>query len=213
MLSNIKCTLCSSDSSYISTFRGKKYYRCPRCRAVLMDPADHVTFSEEKERYDQHKNDVNDPGYQNFVRPMVEEIKKNHSSTAGGLDYGAGPGPVASFMLKESGYNNVNLYDPFYHKDSSVLKQKYDFIICSEVVEHFREPALEFEKLQSILLPKGSLFIMTEIYSEEIDFEQWHYKNDPTHVIFYSQETFFWIKSCYKFNYLAINKRLIHFRF
>lgn len=35
---------------------------------------------------------------------------------------------------------------------------------------------------------------MTNMYSPEIDFNAWYYKNDKTHVFFYSDEAFNWIQ-------------------
>jgi len=164
----------------------------------------------EKQRYDQHDNDPEDTGYRRFVSPLVKKVAENFSSGAKGLDYGAGPGPVAARLLGDNGYA-VELYDPYYHPDKSPLLKKYDFIICSEVIEHFRDPAKEFRLLRSLLLPKGSLLCLTEILSDNLDFKQWHYKNDPTHVFFYHQQALFHIRDKYKFSNLTIDKRLVCF--
>jgi hypothetical protein len=52
---------------------------------------------------------------------------------------------------------------------------------------------------------------MTELYNEGIDFASWYYKNDPTHVFFYSQETFEWIKKEFCFSNVKVDERLIIF--
>lgn len=163
-----------------------------------------------KTRYDHHHNDVNDPGYRKFVKPLVDQVRLKFGPEAKGLDYGAGPGPVAAELLKEEGYN-VTLYDPFYWPDSTVLNGKYNYIICSEVIEHFRLPAGEFCRLRLMLEPNGSLFCMTEILSDQLDFTGWYYKNDPTHVFFYHRRAFDWIKESCGFSRLTILGRLIHF--
>ena len=62
------------------------------------------------------------------------------------------------------------------------------------------------------MLKKSSkLYLMTELYNEGIDFARWYYKNDPTHVFFYSQETFDWIKKEFGFSDVRVDKRLITF--
>ncbi|NQX78295.1 class I SAM-dependent methyltransferase [Gilvibacter sp.] len=141
---------------------------------------------QEKERYLTHNNDVNDPGYRNFVAPFVKHITQNFNTDQTGLDYGAGTGPVAAVMLEEGGYE-VKLYDPFFHPDPTPLDDTYDFIICCEVMEHFHQPDLEFVKLKKLLKANGQLICKTDLYDGKLNFEKWYYKNDPTHVFIYHQ--------------------------
>lgn len=210
MEKDLNCLLCTTEVGCYYQHQTYRYYRCDNCKSVMMDPADRLSPEEEKERYDQHNNDVEDPGYRKFVNPLVQEILKNFHVDAKGLDYGSGPGPVAAVMLKEKGFR-VNLYDPFYYPDTGVLKNKYDYIICSEVIEHFHRPVKEFETLKALLHTGGSLFCMTELLQDNIDFANWYYKNDPTHVFFYHPETFEWIKIAFGFSNLRIHNRIIHF--
>lgn len=210
MLNEINCVLCRSTAKHFLCFRAKNYYRCTNCHAVMMAFQDQLNEKMEKERYDQHNNDPTDYGYRRFVGPLVKKVTETFSSEARGLDYGAGPGPVAAIMLGEKGYD-VELYDPYYHSDRSPLLKKYDFIICSEVIEHFRDPAKEFSLLRSLLLPQGALFCMTEILTDDLDFEQWYYKNDPTHIFFYHNYSLLYIKNAYNFTKLTVEKRLICF--
>jgi SAM-dependent methyltransferase len=210
MLKALNCTLCGAAVEYLTCFRDNKYYRCTNCRSVMMDSAGHLPPEVEKNRYDQHNNDVDDPGYRSFVKPLVEIVLKKYTPEARGLDYGAGPGPVAAVILKEKGFK-IDLYDPYYWDNRELLDKKYDYIICCEVIEHFSNPAKEFRLLRSLLLPRGSLVCMTEIYNRDIDFEQWYYKNDPTHVFFYAPRALSWIKKEYGFTELTVEKRLVHF--
>ncbi len=177
----------------------------------MMDPKDHLTLLEEKERYDQHNNDVNDPGYQEFVRPLVDAVVSAYRPHAAGLDYGAGSGPVAAHLLERQGYR-INLYDPFYWPDLEALSRKYEYIIASEVIEHFRSPFGEFAMLRSLLLPGGAIFCMTELMSDEEKFADWYYKNDPTHVFFYHHKSLEWIRAEFGFVKLDISGRLVIFQ-
>lgn len=212
MADKINCLLCNSRAEYLSLFRGKQYYRCSHCLSVMMDPQQFLGPAEEKSRYDQHNNDVNDPGYRNFVRPLVDKIEERHGAIETGLDFGAGSGPVAAVMLRERGYKEIELYDPYYHSDRSVFNRHYHFIICSEVIEHFHRPAESFELLSSLLRPGGSLFCLTALYDQDIDFEKWYYKNDPTHVFFYHCRALHWIKQEYNFTDLEMEDRIIRFK-
>ena len=206
----LKCTLCAADTENLYNFRNRDYHRCLNCHALLMDPRFYLSPAAEKERYDQHNNDPADPGYRRFVSPLVDRIKALCSPDADGIDYGAGSGPVVSTMLKEAGYRPV-LYDPFYWNDPGLLNDRYDFVACCEVIEHFHRPFDEFKRLLSLLNPGGSIFCMTETYAETTDFESWHYKNDPTHVFFYHQDSLAWIRDNFGFSSLEISGRLIVF--
>jgi len=115
---------------------------------------------------------------------------------ASGLDYGCGPGPTLHLMFEEAGFN-MNIFDPFYHPDTSVLDQPYDFIVTTETVEHFYHPADEFDRLWKLLNPGGILGIMTKQLRDPSTFESWHYRNDDTHVAFYQIKTFEWLSNKY----------------
>ncbi len=207
----VKCSLCSAEAGHLTCFREKDYYRCTNCLSVMMDPLNHLSPQEEKKRYDEHNNDVNDSGYRGFVKPLVDTVLSKFDLSAAGLDYGAGSGPVASAILKEKGYR-IYPYDPFYWNNKALLKLSYNYIICCEVIEHFANPAKEFKLLRSLLKPGGSLICMTEILSSSLDFEQWYYKNDPTHVFFYHPNALAWIKETHHFTSLGLNDRVIHFQ-
>lgn len=206
----ITCPLCGDEAFQVFDFRSRDYFRCGCCFALMVDPLKHLSAEDEKRRYDLHNNDVNDPGYRQFVRPIVDKVQQYYKADTTGLDYGAGSGPVAAVLLKEKGFN-INLYDPFYWNNRDILKMKYDFIICLEVIEHFRQPYCEFKFLQSLLKPGGSLFCMTELIPDDLELQQWYYIKDPTHIFLYDRKSLEWIKTSFSFANLKIEGRLIHF--
>jgi cyclopropane fatty-acyl-phospholipid synthase-like methyltransferase len=144
------------------------------------------------------------------VQPIVQAILKAQPKAAVGLDFGAGTGPVIAQMLKKEGYD-ISLYDPFFYREKEVLNSTYDFIICCEVIEHFHDPATEFALLKKLLKPGGRLFCMTHLLTKKEDFKNWYYKNDFTHVIFYTPKTLQWIQKKVGFKHLSIDNRLIRF--
>ena len=91
------------------------------------------------------------------------------------------------------------------------MDEKYDYIACCEVIEHFYDPKKEFALLKKLLLKRGRLYCMTEIYDQNIDFGSWYYKNDPTHVFIYHKRTIDWINTEFSFSDVNINGRLITF--
>jgi SAM-dependent methyltransferase len=151
---------------------------------------------------------VADIGYQEFVKPLITKVCEDFEGSARGLDYGAGTGPVAAMLLEAAGYT-MKLYDPFFHNHPEVLKETYNFAICCEVIEHFHQPLKEFRALHTYLLPGGVLYCMTDLIDNQREFEQWHYKNDPTHVVFYSEKTLLWIAREIGFSCCEITERVI----
>ncbi len=202
------CRLCGSTSRLFSKERDRVYYSCKNCSAVFMSPASFVRIEDEKKRYTEHNNDVEDSGYQKFVQPIVLGVQQEYGKEQRGLDFGSGTGPVVTKLLTDIGYK-LELYDPFFCDRKEVLLQKYDFIVCCEVIEHFRFPYKEFKLLRSLLNPGGTLYCMTDLYSEDINFKRWYYKDDPTHVFFYHKDTFNWIKSEFRFSFLKVDSRLV----
>ncbi|WGK64350.1 class I SAM-dependent methyltransferase [Croceiramulus getboli] len=205
------CSLCDHPTLPYYEDDQRSWSRCTQCEAILLDSQHHLTAAEEHQRYDLHHNDVFDPRYRQFTNPISSAVCNDFQKDALGLDYGCGPGPVIAQVLKERGYT-IELYDPFYHKDDSVLQLTYDFIVCSEVVEHFFEAKSEFHRLQSLLKPQGKLYIMTALFdANTIDFSDWYYKDDPTHVIFYTLKTFDYIEGAFGFSSHCVSDRLITF--
>lgn len=201
-----QCSLCHG--SLKANKIGGDFYDCSLCRGILRDDRFYVSLEDEKKRYEEHNNNVDDPRYQKFVSPITDAVLRDFNKNATGLDFGAGTGPVISKVLRDHNYSIVT-YDPFFCNKPEVLKEQYDYIVCCEVVEHFYRPDKEFELLKNLLKPGGKLYCMTHLYSDKVDFEKWYYKNDSTHVFFYRAETFKWIKEHFRFNNVFIDGRLI----
>ncbi len=204
------CPLCNNFGSEYETVRHSIYYKCPVCAGLYLDTEKRLDIESEEKRYRQHNNDVTDQKYIRFVSPITDSIKNDYNIESVGLDFGAGPGPVITKILRESGYR-VHLYDPIFHCNEEVLQKKYDFIACCEVIEHFYNPRKEFSLLSSLLKPDGKLYCMTELYDEKTDFSKWRYRQDATHVFFYQNFTINWIKNNLHFKNAEIEGRLIVF--
>jgi hypothetical protein len=114
-------------------------------------------------------------------------------------------------MLSEAGHQ-VNTYDPIYAPDTHCLSQQYDFISCSEVVEHFRQPDLEFSRLFGLLKPHGYLGLMTKLVLDADAFSRWHYKNDLSHICFFSKPCFEWLATRYQCDVEFIGADVVLFK-
>jgi len=186
------------------------YLECDNCTLIFKHPEHFPSAEFEKERYLLHNNDVHDEGFQNFVRPIIDVIMQRIPVNSHGLDFGAGTGPVITKLLTDNNYS-MTLYDPFFHPDKSVLLLKYDFIVCCEVIEHFHDPLKDFKLLKKLLNPGGILVCMTDLLPQQDVFEKWYYKNDPTHVVFYTNGSIQWLKEHLGFTEVNIQGRLIVF--
>jgi SAM-dependent methyltransferase len=204
------CTLCKGKTRLYYQDKFRRYLQCHDCNGVMLSPEFYLDAEAEKARYLSHNNDVDDKGYQEFVNPITKSIQQEFFPNSLGLDFGCGTGPVAAKQLQKNGYN-INLYDPFFQNYPEHLNLKYDYIICSEVMEHFHSPWKEFVKLNSLLKSGGKLYCKTSLISEEINFKDWYYKNDPTHVFFYSKLSLEWILKNTTFQSLKIEEDLIVF--
>ncbi len=202
------CPLCDNNSSIFYQNNKQLYYQCKNCYGIFVPPDQRPNRESELTRYEQHNNNVEDAGYQKFVFPITSSIMRDFPTNSTGLDFGAGTGPVISKILDDNNYS-IKQYDPFFHNHPELLNNKYNYIACCEVIEHFYNPNKEFKLLNNLLLPDGKLYCMTDIYNKTINFDKWYYKNDPTHVFIYQQETINWIKDNFSFSKVTIDKRLI----
>lgn len=206
----MKCSLCKSEITFSFVCKNMEYYQCANCFAIGMHPNFFPSTEKEIIRYQSHNNDVNDIRYQNFVKPIVENVLIDFKKTDFGLDFGCGTGPVITKLLRDQNYS-VNTYDPFFDNNVDALNTTFNYIVCCEVIEHFHYPYKEFKLLKSLLRPNGKLYCMTDVYNENIDFKNWYYKNDETHVFFYHKNTFEWLKTEFGFSKVTQENRLIIF--
>ncbi|MEA1890832.1 MAG: class I SAM-dependent methyltransferase [Pseudomonadota bacterium] len=188
-----QCPLClSEDTEIYYTEPVRDYYQCHSCHLVFVPYSFLLSAEQEKAIYDCHQNSPDDEAYRDFLRRLFEPMRVELEAGSHGLDFGAGPGPTLSVMFDEAGFNMV-IYDHFYANQPGVFDTVYDFITATEVMEHLHAPGREFERLWRHLKPGGLLGIMTRCLPDRDDFAGWHYKNDPTHVCFYSPGTFNWL--------------------
>ncbi len=205
------CPLCHSHE--IAGFfqdKRREYLRCQICKLIFVPIQFHVTSKAEKAEYDLHQNSPEDMGYRKFLSRLMEPM--NHRVAAGsrGLDFGSGPGPTLNLMFQEAGHS-MEIYDPIYANDKTILNQPYDFVTATEVVEHFRKPASDLDQLWSLVKPGGILGLMTKLAIDRDAFSRWHYKDDCTHISFYSRDTFTWVANHWKAKLSLIGNDVILF--
>ena len=170
----------------------REFHQCPDCDLAFVPPAFHLPPDAEIQRYLMHDNNPTDPRYRAFLARLWNILKPALPSGASGLDFGCGPGPALAQMMREDGFQ-VNIYDLYFFPDPQPLTNRYDFITCTETLEHIKNPMQTLTLLDSILKPGGKLGIMTGILDDRATFPNWYYQRDPTHIAFYTTHTMNWI--------------------
>ncbi len=215
------CPLCggSERKSVNNQHRvGVSYWHCASCDLIAMDPQFFLSAEAERERYLSHQNSIQDQGYLKHLQPMVQMISVEFKSDVRpqllGLDFGSGPQPILQSLLQTEHFR-IEAYDPFFSPRAQALPQTYDFIVSTEVVEHFFLPQIEMQQMISLLKPGGSLFLMTQLHAETESgsyFNSWWYPKDATHVSFYSQKTMEWIAHNFNLIFSSDQKSLIQLK-
>ena len=186
------------------------YWRCHGCDLIFLDPSMRLSRVEEKSRYMEHENSVGDPRYVGFLKqlwaPMERYMEEFLEKGALGLDFGCGPGPALHQMARQAGYK-MDLYDPYFYPFPLPQKATYDFITCTEVVEHLAKPQRGWNQLRGLLNAGGLLGVMTQLYDDVKDFKCWPYRRDDTHISFYSRKTFKYIAHRFGFQMLECQTR------
>jgi hypothetical protein len=184
----MKCLLCHFGTNPLEP----DVFICPHCGLVFKNPTLHMSKEFEIKRYSTHNNDKEDQGYVDFLNKLAIPLAKTLPVHFNALDFGCGPGPTLSILLEKIG-GTVENYDPLFFPNKELLKQKFDLVTASEVVEHFKEPELDWLLLVELVKHGGVLGIMTLLYNPSIDYKKWWYKNDSTHVVFYQEKTLLFI--------------------
>lgn len=190
------CIICGS--SRLSEINIKNnYYFCNDCEVIFIDPVEIVDHDEEKERYEGHDNNHQNEGYVSMFEDFIAAVIEAHidlSEWNNVLDFGCGPGPVLADLLRDK-MLNVDQYDPYFFPEKVFKNKKYDLITSTEVFEHFSNPIKEMELLTSHLKEGSYLAVMTSFHPGPEEFVDWWYKWDPTHIVFYNENTFSQIAS------------------
>lgn len=119
----------------------------------------------------------------NFTYKIILTTLKKHLKKEGEvLDVGCGAGTISLYLAykgyqvtgidiskkaikecqesaKKINLRNVTFYTMNFPDE--VPRKKFDFIVCSEVIEHIENRKLAFHKMYSLLKPRGILFLTT----------------------------------------------------
>jgi len=205
------CPLCQASGALFFQDARRSYYQCCDCTLVFVPHQFWLSSAAERRVYDLHQNECFDEGYRRFLARLSNPLLQRLEEEQRGLDFGCGPASALASVLEEAGHV-MELYDPYYSPDTSVLQRRYDFICATEVVEHLHDPAREFERLFALLKPGGWLAIMTKLVIDKERFRTWHYIRDPTHVCFFSKQVFLYLGRRFHAHVKFVDKDVIFLR-
>ena len=116
---------------------------------------------------------------------------------------------MLTIIMKEKGYQVLN-YDPYFAPNEEYKNHKFDLIVLSEVAEHISNPKQTFEHLFTLLNSRGAILFMTEQRTmDDMDFLNWWYKRDNTHISFFNTKTFQFIANQYNLKIVSNNHKNI----
>jgi len=187
-----ECKVCNAKTTTIEDIKNKLvYYRCRECGFLYLDDSHRVDAKEEKRKYDQHNNSLENEGYvqmfEDFIELAITPYLKNIKKV---LDFGSGPEPVFSKLLERRGVE-VEIYDLYYSPQKVYEGNRYDLITSTEVFEHLSRPLETLEFLVAHLNSNGYIVLMTKFPpKEDKAFLDWWYRRDPTHISFFTPKSF-----------------------
>lgn len=195
----MRCPLCHKEAEWFLQSRQRDFFLCAECGYIGVPPAQHLPEDLEISRYLEHDNNLANEGYVRMFEEKLDLIARHCPGADTVLDFGCGYEPVLKTLLERRGYR-ARVYDRYFFPDWDPAR-RFDLVISTETFEHLHQPAAAVDRVLTVLNPGGHLAVMTRLYPERegrpdrAAFADWYYKNDPTHIGFFSLRTFAWIAS------------------
>lgn len=211
---NSACIICNSITYSVATKFGF-FHCCTNCEFIYKDYDSMISPKDELKIYNYHNNSIDDPSYVSFLKKFLNEAVLDFTNKGKkGLDFGSGPSPVLSEIMKRDYNWDMEIYDLFYSPEKIYRNKKYDLITSTEVMEHLKNPLDYFVMFKDLLVDNGILAIMTLFHPNNVElFSNWHYIRDKSHISFFSLKTFEYIANIVGLEILYTNsERYITFK-
>lgn len=185
----MNCPLCEAAgcTAFFKDVR-RTFFFCNECKLLFVPAEEHISLDDEKKRYDLHDNSTANKGYIRFLEEIAGVIEDLKPVDQNVLDYGCGKNAVLGMLLQRKGVT-IDSYDPLYSLGIECLSKKYDILVLCEVVEHMRNLKDEIRRIKKILDKNGKIILRTNVYPSVEEFCTWWYKEDMTHINFFSRKS------------------------
>ncbi len=168
------------------------YHRCPNCRFIFTIALDHFTQADFEHYVYNNEYPLIDPDYQD-ARPRGNAALITRLFAQGKpariLDYGGGNGKLAA-LLRESGFPQVETYDPFVPRFAQKPPGPFDCVICFEVLEHATAPLSTLSAMVEFLTDTGLIVLSTLLQPADIDrrgLSWWYAAPRNAHISLYTK--------------------------
>jgi hypothetical protein len=135
-----------------------------------------------------HDNTESNTGYVKYLESVANIADSVTPSDGLILDFGCGKNAVLVKTLRRLG-RLCDCWDPLFNYRIDFTDKHYDTIILCEVIEHLRELQTEIHLVRRLLNPHAYIIIRTQLYSSLDSFPRWWYRQDSTHINFFSNTT------------------------
>ena len=185
------CPLCqATDAVPIHADLSREYWQCIVCSLIFVPARFFIPHDKELARYNLHKNSADQSAYCRYLNTFAEELNRIPLLRPSVLDFGSGPNAVLTELLNKRGHV-CTAYDPLYKIGNDAFKQTYDVVLICEVIEHLHSLNDELLRIKSVLNPGGYIIVRTALFKGAVaEFGTWFYKNDSTHIRFFSDKAF-----------------------
>jgi len=202
----MNCHICNGPTEhFVDGKRDIRYYHCKPCGYIFKDPLYYQTIEEQKFRYDLHDNSENSEGYKAYFQRFLDFVIPHIEKPETALDFGCGRSTLLASLLKNESII-CDAYDPIYHPDTLKSDKSYNLIVSTEVFEHLHQPRKVFSLLTKYLKDGGYMALQTQFHSNDAaQFRMWYYHQDPTHIVFFTPQTFKVLAKMYGYAYIADN--------
>jgi hypothetical protein len=224
------CVFCLSSETVERSIRDRSFHACQACGGIYLDRRHLLDPASEKARYGKHNNNLSNTGYREYLERFIVSVFSFSALLSGDegsigtiFDYGSGPTPALVTLLREKGYE-ARGWDPYFASDTPRFNHGADLVTSLEVVEHFADPVRDFSLMADCVRGGGFLAVGTQLVLDSPDsidfFAHWWYREDPTHISFYSKKALVLVAERAGLEYLGsdgksvylFRKRLLPFR-
>lgn len=204
-----ECKICSDSVEAFYDKRMKSdFFYCKECHYFFKDESNFLSSQEELAIYDQHNNSLDNEGYVQMLEDYIA-YAITPFSPKNILEFGSGPTPVLSELLKQKDYS-VDIYDKYYAPKEVFEGKEYDLISSTEVIEHIEDVKGVMHFFNKHLKSGGYLSLMTQFHKDDIEqFQKWWYPCDRTHISFCNRETFKVLAKLFSFQLLRCDDKKI----